>query len=363
MGQKIRAAVLLNKSEIVIREFDKPDISQDDGLLKVEMVGICGTDPGLYSGKVKYANFPIILGHEILGRIAAIGDKASKRWKVKEGDRVIVEACIRCGYCSKCITGDYRFCESGLAYGTFISASVPPHLWGAYAEYMYLAPGSMVHKISEKAPAKAGVLVNAVLSNAVRWGRMTGDFFLGDAVLIQGLGSQGLALTIVAKESGCSPIIVTGLTRDSDRFVLAKELGADYTINVEKEEVVKRVREITNGNMADVVVDVAGSPNATLTSIDLVKTQGTIVLPTVVGSEVPTPLITDKIVHRDIRIAGQFTSDARTMGKAIKIVESGKYPIEKIVSHTFTLDEAEKGVQTAGGYFKDIYPTKCVITP
>lgn len=149
MGQRIRAAVLVSESKILMREFDKPDISQDDGLLKVEMAGVCGTDPGIYSGKVKYADFPIILGHEILGRIAEIGSKASQRWKVKEGDRVIVEAFIRCGYCSKCLTGDYRFCENGLAYGTFVSAVVPPHLWGAYSEYMYLAPGAIVHKISE----------------------------------------------------------------------------------------------------------------------------------------------------------------------------------------------------------------------
>jgi alcohol dehydrogenase len=363
MVEKIRAAVVVDKSKMEIQKFEKPHIGPEDGLLKVEMVGVCGTDPGFYSGKVKVADFPIILGHEIVGQIAEIGDVASKRWKVKKADRVIVETVFRCGYCEKCVTGDYRFCERNFGYGTTVSASVPPYLWGGYAEYMYLAPGSMVYKVSEKIPAKAAVLINAVLSNAIRWGRVSGNLSIFDAVVIQGAGPQGLALTIVAKESGCNPIIITGLTKDRKRFELAKEFGADYFIDVEREDVVKIVRDITNGYMADIVVDVAGSPKATLATIDLVKTQGTIVLPTVMGNEVVTPIATDKIVMRDIKVIGQFTSDSRTMGKAIKLVESGKYPIEKIVSHTFALDDAEKAVRTTGGYLQDSYFTKGVIVP
>lgn len=110
-------------------------------------------------------------------------------------------------------------------------------------------------------------------------------------------------------------------------------------------------------------LDVAGNPNAIITSIDLVRAQGIVVVPSVTGTKVTTPLVIDKIVFKEIKLVGVLSSDNRTIGKAIKLVESGKYPVERIVSHTFTLDEAEKAVQTAGGYFKDIYPTKCVIVP
>jgi threonine dehydrogenase-like Zn-dependent dehydrogenase len=228
---------------------------------------------------------------------------------------------------------------------------------------MYLAPKSIPYKLSENVPAEAGVLINAVLSNALRWGRIVGDFCIGDAVVIQGVGQQGLCLVIVAKESGCNPIIVTGLSTDSKRFQLAKEFGADYTIDVEKENIIERVREITDRHMADVVVDVAGSTKAIQTSIDLVKKCGTVVVPSVTGTETTTPLKVDKLVHRENKFMGVFSSDARAIGRAIKLVEMKKYPIEKIVSHKFSLDEAEKAVQIAGGYFKDIYPTKCVIIP
>ncbi|MFH0914700.1 MAG: alcohol dehydrogenase catalytic domain-containing protein [Chloroflexota bacterium] len=364
MGQKVRAAVVERPGKMGIWEFDMPEIGREDGLLKIEMAGVCGTDPKRYAGKIAWtAEFPIIMGHEILGHIARVGDLASQRWGVKEGDRVIVEAMARCGYCGKCITGDYRFCEKKLGYGGSISAGTPPYLWGAYAEYMYLAPGSLVYRISEKVPAPAAVLVNAVVADALYWGRLLGNFSIGDTIVIQGPGQQGLCQVIVAKESGCSPIIITGTSRCAERFKLAREFGADYVIDVDREDVIARVRALTEGRMADVVVDVAGNPQSIPASLELVKVQGTLVLPTVVGEENKTSIATDRIVRRDIKIVGVYTSDARVMGRAIKLVESGKYPIEKMVSHVFPLDEAEKAVQTAGGYFRDIHPTKVVIKP
>ncbi|MDP2930917.1 MAG: alcohol dehydrogenase catalytic domain-containing protein [Chloroflexota bacterium] len=364
MAQKVRAAVLVAASKIEMREFPMPEIGRDDALLKIELAGVCGTDPKRYEGKIKAtAPFPVIMGHEILGRIAKIGDIASKRMGVKEGDRVVAESMVRCAYCSHCITGDYRFCENPRGYGYNVSATVPPYLWGAYAEYMYLAPGSIVHKISENVPAKAGVLINAVFADAFRWGRLEGGFCIGDAVVIQGVGQQGLCQVIVGKESGCNPIIATGLSKDVERFKLAKEFGADYTIDVEKVNVVDKVKEITGGKMADVVVDVAGSWKSISVSIDLVKKQGRLVLATIVGEETLTPIATDTLARRDITIVGVFSADYRSMGPSIKLVESGKYAIEKIVSHVLPLDQAERAVQMAGGYFKDIYPTKVILQP
>ena len=363
MRQKVRAAVVVRPSKMVIQEFDMPEIGRDDGLLKVEMVGVCGTDPKLYSGKIRFVDLPLILGHETLGRIARIGEAAAKRWEVREGDRVVVEHFIPCGECRNCLIGDYRYCQSLKAYGQFVSASVPPFLWGGYAEYMYLAPQSIVYKLSDNVPAEAGALISGVVSNAIRWGRMIGDFCIGDTVVIQGVGQQGLCQVVVAKESGCGPIIVTGVSSDIRGFQLAKEFGADYVIDVQNEDTVERVREITGGRMADVVVDVAGSSKAVQLSIDLVRNGGTLVAPTLTGTETLTPLMVDKIVMREIKFQGVFSSDAKSMWRALKLVEARKYPIEKIVSHKFSLDEAEKAVQTAGGYFKDIHPTKCVIIP
>lgn len=363
MSKKVQAAVLDSISHMTIREFDMPRVGNNDGLLKIEMAGVCGTDPKIYKGKVNNGDLPMILGHEILGRIAKVSEQASARWKVKKGDRVIVEPFVHCGNCSRCLSGEYRFCENGFSYGTVRSSIVPPHLWGAYAEYMYLHPDAIVHKITETLPAEAAVMITAVVADGIRWGRLVGDFSIQDAVVIQGAGPQGLTLVMVARESGCSPIIITGLSRDKERFKLAREFGADYAIDVEQEDVIKRVSDLTDGHMADVVVDVAGSPEAIPLSIELAKRHGTLVFPTLVGVDVSTPLITDKLVIKELKFIAAYSSDSVSISKAIKLVESRKYPIEKMVTHRFTLAEAERAVQTAAGQFKDQYPIKCVIIP
>jgi alcohol dehydrogenase len=363
MSKNVRAAVLTRFSQIEIQEFKMPVCRDNDGILKVEAVGVCGTDPKIYNGKVKYGDLPLILGHEILGWIAEIGREAKERWKVKEGDRVVVGQFMSCGCCDRCRMGEYRFCENVSWYGGKISSSVPPHLWGAYAEYMYLHPRSMVHKISEKIPAEAGVLITAVIANGIRWGRIIGNFCLQDAVVIQGAGQEGLALVAVARESGCSPIIITGLSIDKRRLKLALELGADYAIDVENEDIVNKVSELTGDHMADVVVDVTGNPGSIMNSVDLVKKHGTLVFPTLVGTEVATPIITDRIVNNEIKFVGAFSSDALSVRKAIKLVESGKYFFENLVTHRFPLEKAERALQVAGGYFEDEYPVKCIITP
>lgn len=362
---KAKAAVLEDIGKMAIREFDLPPIGLEDGLLKVEMAGVCGTDPKMYAGKIGKlwrADFPIIMGHEILGRIEEIGEMASQRWGVEKGDRVIVDAVIKCGHCHPCLTGNFKYCKNVKAYGTLISSSQPPHLWGAYAEYMYLCSGSIVYKISESIPAEVGVLINAVIADGIQWVRVMGKVTLGDVVVIQGVGQQGLAATIAAKESGADVVIVTGLTVDEERFRLAKEFGADFIIDGQKEDVVQKVAHITGGKMADVVVDVSGSPLAVANSLDLVKNQGTVVSAGLTGEE-PTALLVDKIVRKEIRFQGVFASSPASIKAAIRLAESKKYPLEKIVSHKFPLEEAEKAVRTAGLMQERIYPIKVAIIP
>lgn len=360
MVQKIRAVVLEEPFKMNIREFPMPEIGEDDALLKVDMVGVCGSDPGVYNGKVKLFKLPLIMGHEIIGHIAKIGSMASKRWRLVEGDRITVEANVRCGYCYHCLVGDYRFCDHNIGYG-FTCCTEAPHLFGAYAEYMYLFPNTIAYKVSDKVPDEAAILINAVVSNAIRWGRLEGDFTIGDAAVIQGAGKQGLALVIVAKESGCDPIIVTGLGADKENFKLAKEFGAHYTIDIEKENVIERVTQITGGRMADVVVDVTSSAKSIPVSTELVKKRGLVVVPSLPHADAVINI--DKMAMGDVKLVTLFSSDARSMSRAVRLVESGKYPVEKMITHKFSLDEAEKAVRATGGMIKDFRPMKCAIVP
>jgi alcohol dehydrogenase len=360
-----KAMVLESPGRMALKEFPLPKIGPQEGLLKVEMVGVCGSDVGMYSGKVSRAPrpYPIIMGHEIFGSIAEIGEEASEKHGLHVGDRAIVEYAFGCGECFYCRRGDYIHCESSLTYGSMISCKDPPHLWGAYSEYLYLPPRAMVHKVRDDLLPEVGVLICAVLGNAIRWLRVIAGVSHGDTVVIQGPGQQGLAGVIVAKEAGAEKIIVLGMMKDRARFELARIFGADEIIHVEKMDPLERVKNITQGRMADLVMDVTGNPKGCATAIDLVKKKGTVILPGLYGMDREIPLILDKIVYKEVRVQGVFSHDFRSVIPAIQLAESGKYPLEKMVTHRFPLEEAEKAVKLAGGEIEGDDPIKVVITP
>jgi len=365
MAGKTYSMVLTDVRKMSLQAFPIPEIGEEDGLLRVEMCGVCGSDVGIYTGKIARLQqyFPLILGHEILGRIEQIGSQASERHGVKKGDRVVVEYTFGCGYCRYCLSGKYVFCEKEGKFGTYISCQIPPHLWGAYGEYLYLPPRAMIHKISEDVPAEAAVLVCAIMGNAVRWLRQVGGISVGQTVVIEGPGQQGLAAVVVAKESGAAKIIITGVSQDARRFEMARLLGADYCLDVSRVDPVKIVQEITNGEMADIVMDVTGSPEGAIASLDLVKKGGTVILPGLYGSSKEISLLLDKVVLHEIRLQGVYSHDLTAVAPAVKIVESRKYPAEKMITHKFSLADAEKAVQTAGGEKKGEEPIKVVIKP
>jgi alcohol dehydrogenase len=192
---------------------------------------------------------------------------------------------------------------------------------------------------------------------------MIGGVKRGDSVVIQGPGQQGLAGVIVAKEAGAEKITVTGMTKDRARFELAKTFGADEIIDVEKSDPVETVGRIMGGRMADLVMDVTGNPSGASTAIEIVKKRGTVILPGLYGMDKEIPLILDKIVFKEVRIQGVFSHDFRSVLPAIQLAESGKYPLEKMVTHRFPLEEAEKAVRLAGGEIEGEDPIKVVITP
>jgi len=362
---KSRAMVLEAPRKMSLRTFEIPDIGPEDALLKVKMVGVCGSDPGIYQGKKSRQPrpYPIIMGHEMVGEIAEIGAQAARNHRVQKGDRVIVEYAFPCGHCRDCLEGNYTRCESALCYGSMISCRETPYLWGAYSEYMYIAPNAVVHKISRTLPDEAAVLVSAVLGNAIRWLRIKGNVSIGDTVVIQGPGQQGLAGVIVARESGASNIIVTGMSRDEHRMALAREFGATYCCDIEKEDAVKVVSDITDGKMADVVLEVTGNPASLSKSVDLVGGGGRIIMPGLYGLDKEIPIAMDRVIYKEASLLGVFSHNITSVLPAIKLAESRKYPLERMVTQRFPLAEAEKAVQLAGGEILNQYPIKVVIEP
>jgi len=347
-----RSVVLTAPRQMSIQEFPFPKLEKESLLLKVELVAICGSDVHLYEGVGFKASFPKILGHEFVGHIADMGDKAAETYGLKFGDRVTVEPYIPCRNCRFCLTGNYQNCVRVMTYGVSLTCEAPPHLWGAYGEYIYIAPGSMVYPVRKDVPAEAAVL-SSVIGNGVRWVKRKGEVGPGDAVVIMGPGAQGLASTIVARESGADPLIVLGLSCDALRLDLAKKFGATDTVNVETQDPKKLVAEKTEGSMADVIIDCTGDPEAFNTGIDLLHPGGKYVMVGLTGGRV-TPAIMDHVVRREIQIKGGL-GQAWCVAEAMKIIHSRRYPIESIVTHRRPLAEAREAIE-----FFTSRPSDCI---
>ncbi|MFC2017183.1 zinc-binding dehydrogenase [Chloroflexota bacterium] len=347
MARKVRAMVLRAPGEMTVTEFDRPKIGPCDLLLRVEMVSICGGDPSAYKGEM-YKVFPLILGHEVVGFVDEIGEQAVLRYGVQEGDRITVEPYIGCGICKYCLTGYYQLCRQQKTYGFNLSCAEPPHLWGAYSEFMFVASGSKVHKVLPRIPAEAACL-SSVIGNGVRWVQDKGQVKFGESVVIVGAGAQGLSSVICAKEAGASPIIVLGLSRDELKFCLAREFGAEYVVNVEKEDAVSVVSEITNGEWADVVIQCSSSISGLATAIRLTKPLGRCILVGRLegnGARDLSPVLRsfNRIVAREISLYGGM-GQSWNVEEAMKLINARKYPIEKIVTHTFPLEAADKAME------------------
>jgi alcohol dehydrogenase len=360
-----KAVVVTGPGHIEMREYDLPETGAEDGLLKVELVGVCGSDPKIFQGKPSRGArpFPLILGHEIVGRVHKMGEAARKRHGVGEGDRVIVEYAFGCGQCRPCLSGRYTLCDKMYSYGSMISCQDPPHLFGAYSQYLYIHPRALVHRIGDGVSPELGVLVGAVFGNAVRWMSRIGNATVGRSVAIVGPGPIGLAAVAVAKECGAEPIIVMGLDRDKSRLEMAGRFGADVVVNVDREDAQEAVRQATRDRMADLIMDVSGHPSGAALALSVAGIGATMVLPGLYGASNSVGLLLDTVVVKELKLLGAYSQDFESVEAAIKLVSRGKYPLEEMISHRLPLEEAERALRLVGGESEGEVPLKVVLDP
>src|SRR5262249_16993457 len=199
------------------RELPIPALDADSALLRVEVCGICGSDYEQFAG-VLGTPVPVIPGPEPLGRVAAIGDPAAPRRGldvrgrgagVDVGAGVAVENMISCRFCAPCLGGRSHLCERRKIY-SYVPLSESPGLYGAYAQYMWLHPNSVVHRVSGELPAAVAAMFNP-LGAGFRWAVEIPDLRPGESLVVLGPGQRGLAAVLAARAAGAGAIIVTGL--------------------------------------------------------------------------------------------------------------------------------------------------------
>lgn len=356
MAQKSKAAVLTAPHKIELEEFPLPETGPDDALLRVEACGVCGADIGPFKyGQMSLGmTIPVILGHEIAGRIERLGARAAERWGVKENDRVIIERWIPCGHCDLCYQGFYRRCVRlvdgfPLFYGGS-STKLKPALWGGYSEYVYLHPDSVVYKVSEKIPVHWLPLFTPI-GNGISWTTIDGTATVGSNVVIEGPGQEGMCAVLACKQAGAEKIIVTGLPSDAARLKLVRELGATDVLIFGEDDIPRRVAEITNGHMADLVLDVTTSQDATPVQVafEVAAEGGTVIMPSYHDKAANFSLT--EISRKVLTVKGVRGRHRKSVHQALRLLESKKFDIEKMCAKPFALEDAERALATVSGEF------------
>ncbi|WP_238014955.1 zinc-binding dehydrogenase [Dactylosporangium sp. AC04546] len=354
MTEQVLAAVRTGPGITELREFPMPDVPHDGALLKVEVAGICGTDVKMYDKPVVAG--PVIMGHENVGIIVKAGRTFRERQGVAEGDRVFIEHYVPCRRCEWCHLGEYRHCEAtdwrtnadARRYG-YTSADNPFHLWGGFAGYMYLPWNAVLHKVPDGVSAELAGIVTP-MSNGIEWALFDAGVGYDSTVLIQGPGQQGLAQTVACKQAGASLIIVTGTTRDAARLDLAQQLGADHVVDVQREDALQRVMEITGGKGVDVVLDcTAGAGVApVLLGIDALKRRaGTLLIQGEMAAFPDFPV--KKVTEKAITIKSARGHSYRSCELALAQLASGRFPLDRLTTHTFGLQEVDRAIRAVGG--------------
>lgn len=330
---KNETAYLVDEKKFEIRETLMPTASNDEVVVKLKHIGVCGSDVHFFNTPFDLGydiTLPIVLGHEAAGVVVALGKNVDT---LKIGDTVALEPGIPCGACEHCLNGRYNLCRNV----TFLAA--PPFTTGALNRYI-AHPARWCFKLPEGMDTLDGAMVEplSVGMHAVKRSGAT----LGNSVLIIGAGCIGLMAAMVCKAKGISNITIADLSEI--RLAKAAELGITQTVNVKSLNLVDEVNRLTNCEGYDVVFETAGNKNTATLTPDLVRAGGKIVM---VGNIFgPTPFEFIKTNEKEADIISIFRY-CNIYKSAVEATAAGITPTKKVVTNFFKFNEVQKAFECA----------------
>jgi threonine dehydrogenase-like Zn-dependent dehydrogenase len=333
---------------IEIKEYPVPKPEAGAALVKISLANVCGSDLHSWRGDIDYVKrgraLPRHLGHEGTGRIAKLGDGVrtdSNNQPLSVGDRVVFAYFFPCGRCRACLNGKDYACPNRASH-LVKSCDEAPNFKGTFGDYFYLYPNHTVFKVPDDLPDELVVGVNCAMAQ-VTAGLDLAGLAVGENVVIQGAGGLGLYAIAVARERGAGKIIVVDGV--SERLEVASMFGADEFVDLrelpEPVQRIKRVKELTSGWGADVVMELAGFPAVTEEGVQMLGSGGRYVeigniSPGLTYNADPALWVT-----QNITVIGNNVYSRRHLRDALDILARTrkKYPYDKIVSHKFPLDQ------------------------
>jgi len=368
-----RAAVFHGpRQPFEIRELPVPEVEPGGLLVRVTSAGVCGSDLHFWRGDTQvYAvggPGPVILGHECTGVVHTLGPGVSTDSlgrPLKEGDRVVFAYFFPCHRCYQCTRGDLANCPNRMRYRKVLE--LHPYCTGGFADYYYLMPGHYVFKVPDELPEEMVTPVNCALAQ-VTYGLQEGGVRFGDAVVVQGAGGLGLYACAVAREMGASRVIaIDGVP---ERLNLARQCGADEVVDLNEyptpEARIERVRQLTEGRGADVVVEVVGFPSVIPEGLRMLRQGGSYVEIGNISRGSHFTVDASMLLNLGVRWVSMLHYHPRVLPSALDFLvrTRGKYALDRVVSHKFPLERITEAFERAEwlGRQKEVGVTRAIIT-
>jgi erythritol/L-threitol dehydrogenase len=341
LPETMRAVVAYAPGDYRLETVPVPRAGADEIIVKVEACGICAGDIKSYvgaesfwggNGQPPYIKAPMIPGHEFLGHVVEMGENVAKKGSVKLGDRLISEQIVPCWECRFCKRGEYWMCEKHDVYGFQNNVN------GGFAEYMRYPKEGINHQVPQDLPIEKAILIEPYACSA--WCVKRANIQWDDVVVLAGAGTLGLGMVGAAKLRSPKKLVV--MDTKPDRLELAKKFGADLVLNPLNDDVVKIVKEMTNGYGCDVFIEATGHPNAVVQGLQMIRKLGRFVEFSVFSHDVTVDwsIISDR---KQLDILGVHLAPY-CYPFVIDAIGDGRLPTEGVVTHRLPLEEYEKGI-------------------
>lgn len=360
---KIRAAVLQSigaerpfqdTRPLVIEELELDPPGDNEVLVQIKAAGLCHSDLSVIDGN-RPRPVPMALGHEAAGIVKAVGSGVSD---LKEGDHVVAVFVPSCGHCSPCAEGRPALCEPAAKTnnaGTLVSGEhrlhradgtpVNHHLGvSAFADHAVVSRDSLV-KIDPALPFHHAALFGCAVLTGVGAVINSANIKAGQTVAVIGLGGVGLNSVLGALVAGASDVLAIDL--DDSKLTLAKELGASHAFNSKDADCVEKIKALTNGGV-DCAIEMAGSEKALELAYLITRRGGTTVTGGLAHPEKKVAIQQVSLVAEERTLKGSYVGSCvpvRDVARYVSLFQQGKLPVDKLLTHTLTLDQINEGFE------------------
>lgn len=323
----MKAAFTLEPRHMEVREVARPEPGPDEALVRIEAVGLCGSDLHFYLGDNPYCTFPQTQGHELAGTVVGFGGAYAGPLKV--GDRVAVEPLRPCGACYPCRHGHPNCCIRLNVLGV--------HVPGGLAEYFAVKTQNLYAAAGLDRELTALVEPISIGLHAVGRGRVTAE----DQVVVFGAGPIGQAVLLAAADRGARVLVVD---RIASRLELARALGAEMVVDASHQTPIEAITAWSDGDGAAVVFDATGVPALIRSAVDAVASAGRIVIVGISTEEVSIPVIA--FTRKELNILGS-RNNVGVFGEAVNLVRRHQEKARRLITHRFPLEQVPEAIEFA----------------